>query len=233
MTLMNTIFLSKWLGRLAPGRCGSILLPLLFATHVHAQAPAEPTLKLRAQLREVMLQVRAAQTATANAQAEKIAAEQKNTELEEKNKTLETRIATLIKQAASDKTSNEKSIETLEAKLAASEQRLIQFQEALEKWKAGYQKAAEVARTKEDERAKLSSQLNATQLTLADRERKNIALFNLSTEILDRYEGYALGKALAAREPFVSTTRVKVENQVQGYKDKILDHRIAAPAAKP
>ena len=42
-----------------------------------------------------------------------------------------------------------------------------------------------------------------------------------------------VGKALAAREPFVSTTRVKVENQVQGYKDKILDNRISAPAAKP
>ncbi len=53
------------------------------------------------------------------------------------------------------------------------------------------------------------------------------------TKSCDRYEGYSLGKALAAREPFIGTTRVKVENLVQGYKDKILDNRIAAPADKP
>jgi hypothetical protein len=220
----------SWLGHPVP----TLLLFLsLFTGSLHAQDPADPTIKLRAQLREVMLQVRAAQTATANAQAEKIAADQKNAELEEKNKSLETRTATLIKQAAIDKTASDKSIETLETKLAEREQRLVQFQEALEKWKAGYQKAAEVARIKEDERAKLSSELVSTKLTLADRERKNIALFNVSNEILDRYEGYSLGKALSAREPFIGTTRVKVETLVQGYKDKILDNRIAAPAAQP
>jgi hypothetical protein len=29
-------------------------------------------------------------------------------------------------------------------------------------------------------------------------------------------------------EPFISTTRVKVENLVQGYKDRIVENRIAA-----
>ncbi len=62
---------------------------------------------------------------------------------------------------------------------------------------------------------------------------KNVSLFNTANEILDRYESYALGKALGAREPFIGTTRVKIENQVQGYKDRILDQRIQAPTAKP
>ena len=69
--------------------------------------------------------------------------------------------------------------------------------------------------------------------TVADRETKNIALFNTSTEILDRFESYALGKAISAREPFIGTTRVKVENLVQGYKDRILDNRIEAAAKHP
>ena len=60
-----------------------------------------------------------------------------------------------------------------------------------------------------------------------------MALFNTAIEILDRFQNYALGKALQAREPFIGTTRVKVENLVQGYKDRILDNRIAAPAKKP
>ena len=125
------------------------------------------------------------------------------------------------------------SIATLNDKLADREKRIVQFSEALEKWKTGYQKAAEVARTKEDERAKLASEAIVLKRTIADREAKNIALFNTSNEILDRFENYALGKALSAREPFIGTTRVKVENLVQGYKDKILDNRISAATPKP
>jgi hypothetical protein len=68
---------------------------------------------------------------------------------------------------------------------------------------------------------------------VADRETKNIALFNTSSEILERFENYALGKAITAREPFISTMRVKVENLVQGYKDRIIDNRIAATDDKP
>lgn len=219
----------SWLGHPVP----TLLFLFLFTGSLQAQDPADPTLKLRAQLREVTLQVRAAQTATANAQAEKLAADQKNTELEEKNKSLETRIAALIKQAATDKTASDKSIEALQAKLAGSEKRLNETAANRDEWKAGYQKAAGVARTKEDERAKLASELTSTRLTLADRERKNIALFNTANEILDRYQNYALGKALSAREPFIGTTRVKVETLVQGYQDKILDNRIEAKAVKP
>jgi hypothetical protein len=47
-------------------------------------------------------------------------------------------------------------------------------------------------------------------------------------EILDRYENYALGKALSAREPFIQKTRVTIETQVQDYKDTIIDSRLSA-----
>ena len=78
-----------------------------------------------------------------------------------------------------------------------------------------------------------TSEYTDTTVSFADRERKNISLFNTAIEILNRYEGYALGKALAAREPFIGTTRVKVENLVQGYKDKILDNRLSVASKKP
>jgi len=224
----------QWLGRLAPGRCGSILLPaVLLTTQLHAAEPADPSVKLREQLRSVLLQLRTAQTETANAQAAAVTAEAKATELTTKTSTLEKRIETLTKEANTAKVSNEQSIATLETKLADREKRVVLLNEALEKWKDGYQKAAAVARTKEEERATLASEIVVLKRTIADRETKNISLFNTANEILDRYQGYALGKALAAREPFVSTTRVKVENQVQGYKDRILDNRIEAPVKKP
>ena len=99
--------------------------------------------------------------------------------------------------------------------------------------KATGREHAHLARAKEDERAKLAVEVLVLKRTVADRESKNIALFNLAIEVLDRFENYALGKALAAREPFIGTTRVKVENLVQGYKDKILDNRISAKKSAP
>ena len=199
-----------------------------------AEAP-DPSQKLREQLRSVMLQLRSAQTESANAQAAQAAVEQKSTELAGKITELEKRNAELIKQAGIDKAAADKAFATVTTKLAGREKQMLQTNEALEKWKAGYQLAADLARSKEDERAKLAAEAVLLKRTIADRETKNIALFNVSNEILTRFENYALGKALTAREPFIGTSRVKVENLVQGYRDKILDNRIGAqkPAPKP
>lgn len=211
----------------------AFLLLVAFTGVTHAAEAADPTLKLREQLRGVMLQLRTAQTDAANGQAAAAAAEQKNKDLTSKIADLDKRNAALVKQSSADKAASDESIATLNSKLADRDKRIVQYTEALEKWKDGYQKAADVARTKEEERAKLAAEIVVHQRTIADRESKNIALFNTASEILDRYENYSLGKALAAREPFIGTTRVKVENLVQGYKDKILDNGISAPTKKP
>jgi chromosome segregation ATPase len=228
-------FSSTWPRGLAAGRsrCVPLLVFLSIFHPLHAAEEADPSVKLREQLRSVLLQLRSAQTESANAQATAAAAEVKNQELTGQIANLEKRIETLGKQINDDKVSAEESIATLNNKLLASEKRIVEFTEALAKWKEGYQKAAAVARTKEEERAALAAEVIVHQRTIADRERKNIALFNTSNEVLDRFESYALGKALSAREPFIGTTRVKVENLVQGYQDKILDNRISAPVAKP
>lgn len=210
-----------------------LLAAAALTAHLHAAEPADPSVKLREQLRGVLLQLRTAQTETANAQAAAAASEAANKELTAKAETLTKRVETLTKDANTARVSNEQSIATLEAKLADREKRIVLLNEALEKWKDGYQKAAAVANDKEQQRATLAAETIVLKRTVADRETKNISLFNTANEILDRYENYALGKALAAREPFIGTTRVKVENQVQGYKDRILDNRIEAKATKP
>lgn len=211
-------------------------LPLLIlSASLSAQAAPEvdPSQKLREQLKATILQLRTAQTQAANLQASQAAAEAKSKELEAQIAKLTKQNEAVIKEANKDKASAEESIATLNDKLADRDKRIVQYNEALEKWKSGYQKAAEVARSKEDERAKLASEAIVLKRTIADRESKNIALFNTSNEILDRFENYALGKALAAREPFINSTRVKVENLVQGYKDKIVENRISAATPKP
>ena len=202
-------------------------------TTLHAADAPDPTLKLREQLRATMLQLRSVQTESANMQVAQIAAEAKAKELEIKVAELDKRNASLAERANSDKAASEETIASLNKKVSDREKRIVQFEEALVQWKAGYQKAAEIARTKEDERAKLAAENTDLKHTVADRERKNISLFNTSNEILERFQNYALGKAIGAKEPFIGTSRVKVENLVQGYKDKIIDNRIAAKAPQP
>ena len=45
----------------------------------------------------------------------------------------------------------------------------------------------------------------------------------MGKEILDRYENFAFGKALLAREPFTGLAKVRLEEQVQDYKDQLTD----------
>ena len=235
------ILLYKWLARPASARLMDVPLRLFIflmiyllyqSSPLHAAEAADPSQKLREQLRATLLQLRTCQNDAANAQAAQTASEQKNKELTGNIADLEKRNATLAKQSNADKAISEEAVATLNKQLAGRDKRIAEYTEAFEKCKTAYQEAAGLARAKEEERAKLAGEIVIYQRTVADRERKNIALFNTANEILGRYEGYALGKALAAREPFIGTTRVQIENLVQGYKDKILDNRIAAPAKK-
>ncbi|NQW99319.1 phage major capsid protein [bacterium] len=223
---------TQWLGRPAPDRCRSVPLLLLFLCALPLQAAEEvdPTLKLREQLRGVMLQLRTSQTEAANALAAQAAAEKTIAGQTAKLAELDKRQAALVKQGIADKTASDETIAKLNNKLAEREKRLVEITANRDEWKTGYQKAAAVANTKEDERAKLASEVLVNKRSIADLQAKNMTLFSTANEILDRYENYALGKALGAREPFIGTTRVKIENQVQGYKDKVLDNRISAPA---
>ncbi len=208
-----------------------ILLTLgCLISNLKAAETVDPSVKIREQLRAVTLQLRTAQTDAANAQSAQAGAELKSKELVTKLSDSEKRNGSITKQSNADKLSSEKAIADLNNKLEDREQRITKYAESLATWKLAYQKASALARTKEEARAKLAAEKIVCQRTILDRERKNISLFNTSNEILNRYENFSLGKALQAREPFIGTTRVKIESFVQGYKDRILDNRISASA---
>lgn len=209
-----------------------ILLILLYCTAAAfaQQQPATAETQLREQLRATALQLRAAEVEKANALATYAAEQAKNEALQKELDELNLRVATLTKRASEDKVASEQTISGLQEKVAIRDQRLTEFTAALEKWKAAQQSAAQVAQQKEAERAALAGEVARLKNTVADRERKNINLYNIAFEILDRYENYSLGKALGAREPFVQKMRVTIENQVEGYKNTIIDNRINAKA---
>lgn len=206
-----------------------LLLLLALAAPVLAQQdPAAENAKLREALRATAVQLRTAQADLANAQATTAAADAKNKTLEQQLAKSGESLAAQTKRASEDKVASEKTIASLNNKVAERDKRIAEYTDALGKWKAAYQQAANTAQAKENERATAATQAATLKNTLADRERKNIALFNTANEILDRYRDHALGKAILAKEPFTQTTRVKIETLVQGYHDRILDNRISA-----
>ncbi len=206
----------------------SVFCLILLSLPLAAQDTSPAELKLREQLRSTALLLRAAETEKANAVATFAAEQVKSASLQKEVDNLNNKLVNMIKETDKQKSESEKIISGLNEKLTTYEERLKEYVKALEKWKVSQQQAVETSKQKEAARSELANQVLFLKNTIADRERKNLTLYTTSLEILDRYENYALGKALSAREPYIQKTRVTIETQVQDYKDTIIDNRLSA-----
>jgi chromosome segregation ATPase len=184
---------------------------LLFAGNARAADDA----RLKETLRNLTLRLRSAETERNNLLSDKA-------QFEQEKKTLTAKVDALTKQAAADKAE----VDTLTSKAGDQEKELLETKESLGKWKTAYEQLVAAAQKSEAARVKLAGESIVLKRKLEDRERKNAELFKLGNEILTRYEKFALGDALAAREPFTGLARVKLENLVQDYQDKIADQKV-------
>jgi chromosome segregation ATPase len=184
---------------------------LLFAGNARAADDA----RLKETLRNLTLRLRSAETERNNLLSDKA-------QFEQEKKTLTAKVDALTKQATADK----EQIDTLTSKAGDQGKELLETKESLGKWKTAYEQLVATAQKSEAARVKLAGESIVLKRKLEDRERKNAELFKLGNEILTRYEKFGLGDALAAREPFTGLARVKLENLVQDYQDKIADQRV-------
>lgn len=200
-----------------------VLLLLVCAATLPAAEEADPAMavmkRMRDQLRNVMIQQQKTEAERATLQAA-------NVELDEKLKKLDSSFKKLGKEKNEEKDAADKTIAELKAKVMLEEREKAQLQEALANWKAGHQKLTETARKIEAERAELSARVILQDRKVADYQRKNDELFKVGSEILSKYQGFGLGTAIAAREPFTRNMRVKLETLVQDYGDKLVDSKI-------
>lgn len=193
-------------------------LTLLFGGTLSAADPNADA-KVRENLRNALLQLRTAQSERNTFQAAK-------TELEQEKDALTKRVEALTKQLSADKESADKTTAELKTKLEEREAEVVRLKEAVTQWKTAQEKATGIANVKETERAKLAAQATELQRRVADQQTKNAAMFKIGNEILSRYEKFGLGTAITAREPFVGTMRVKLQNLVQDYGDKLAEQKI-------
>jgi hypothetical protein len=183
-----------------------------------AEAAGAADDRMRAALRDTMLQLRNAQTELAGLQATQAASA-------DEKKSLSDKYDALKKQTASERALTDRTIAGLTAQLEEQKTLAARLRETLEKEKAEGEKSATAARGGEEQVIKLTNENVVLQRQVADRESKNLALFLIGNEILSRYEEFSLGNALSAKEPFVGKMRARLENLVQDYQDRLADQR--------
>lgn len=105
--------------------------------------------------------------------------------------------------------------------------RLAERDETLEKWKAAYEEAANVARDKDAARAKFEGEAAAYKASTKNAQDKNKQLVKSGQELLRRYQGVTIGETIVAHEPVLGLRRVEVQNTIQDTQDKILDQKVA------
>ena len=207
------------------------LLLILTATLAPAAEEVDPAMaalkRMREKLRAVMLQQQKTEADRAALAAEKVT-------LEEKVSTLDTNLKKLAKESNLQKETDSKAIADLQDKAAKQAAEIVRLQESLAAWKKGHAEVVDVTKKIDAQRAEHAARAILAERKLADANRKNLDLYNIGNEILSKYEGFGLGTALTAREPFTKSMRVKLENYVQDFGDKLEDGKIQpGDAPKP
>jgi chromosome segregation ATPase len=199
-----------------------LLLLTFGAPRAAADSASDAETRLRDTLRSTILQLRDAQNQIATLQGTQADSDAKNKELTDQ-------LALMKKHSIDDKAVADTTIAALTAKAADQGAEIAKLKDLLGKWQAAYRQVRDDAGVAEAERAKLADDKLVLQRRVDYLEAKNVALFSLGNEILGRYEDFSLGNALSEKEPFVGVTRVKLENLVQDYQDKLLDQRAVNP----
>jgi chromosome segregation ATPase len=186
-----------------------VALAVALPAVAHAQSETD---RLREALRSATVQLRSLEDQRAALQAKQAVAERDRDRLQKENDAFKAQ----VKDAEQ---AYQKAIEDFN-------QRLGERDATLEKWKGAYEEAANVARTKDAERAKSVSEATALKASNKSCEDKNARLFKASDEMLTHFKSMNLLDALAAREPVFGINRVDLQNLLQDYRDKILDQKV-------
>jgi len=183
--------------------------------------------RLRTQLRQTALDLRQAQDAQAQLQADKTAAEQ------QRDKALADLKQAQAELAASKGKSGAQA--AAEHSLAAEKAGRAQDDQQLAKYKSGYEDLLTLSRSRDAERTQLQAAVKGQQTKLETCEAKNVKLYQVGHDILDAYEHVDLGTFAKSREPFAQSTRVRYDMIAQDYGDKLYagkyDPNALAPAA--
>lgn len=107
-----------------------------------------------------------------------------------------------------------------------SEAAAAQARAMLDKWQVAYKQAADVARARDAAAKDFEVRLKRSAAGLELCTSKNAALEKLGFEMLDKLGHRTLFTDFAETEPVTQIYRVKLENLLQDYRDKLRDQEV-------
>jgi septal ring factor EnvC (AmiA/AmiB activator) len=186
---------------------------LLFAQRTAAQESVED--RMRDALRQSVTEMRAAQDQAAQAQADLQKAQADKAALQTQLDAANARLAAApaIKPAE---------LEALKAQLQQAQQASNGLQQLNTKLQASLESAAAAAQAKDAQGRKDAAAIKATSTALEACKSANGQLINVSEDVLHLYESQSFHSLLLkSYEPVLGLWKVKLENIVQQYDDKI------------
>ena len=206
----------------------AILAVTLAASAAHAQQSTED--RMRDALRQAVTEMRAAQDQSAQAQADLAKAQAEKAALQTQ---LDAATAKLAAQPAAP-AARPADEAALQARVQAAEAQAAQYQQLTAKLQGSYQQAAEQARAKSEESQQQAAGLKAKSAALDSCKSANTKLIDVAEQVLHLYETQSFRAVLLkSYEPILGQARVKLENMVQNYDDKIRDQEYVPAAPRP
>jgi chromosome segregation ATPase len=130
-------------------------------------------------------------------------------------------LATSLLQANAEKSA-------VDTKLQQTQALLDNTQKSLSDLTLQYQTAQHDLKVNEQERTKLTGNLNQKVKVLEVCETKNSKLYGFGLELVKLYDKPSTYQAILNTEPFTQLKRVELENILQDYNDKIDEQRVSS-----
>jgi len=177
---------------------------------------------------------------------EKAQLEQDKAKLEKENADREKQIKQLLaklkrteagtKQSEADAKQKSAEVDHLKAELEAMSLKFVEQREKADKLADNYKASVETIKTRDAEKETLNvrtleqREIIGRQSRLIQAcEEKNLALYQLGTDLLQRYRNKSVMDALKQAEPFTQLEKVKMENLLQEYSEKMDAKKIDRP----
>ena len=182
--------------------------------------------RLRDALRQSVAQMRAAQDQAAQAQADLQKAQAAQQAVQAQLDAANAKLAAMPAKPAAPVAD----ARAVQEALAAGRAQNAALQQGLAKWQAAYNEAATLARAKDAESRQSSAGLQADAHALQTCKAGNAKLVTVAEDILHLYQTQSFRSLLLrSYEPVIGTARVKLENLVQDYDDRIRNQEYIVP----
>jgi chromosome segregation ATPase len=108
----------------------------------------------------------------------------------------------------------------------AAEHSLEQYKERMNELVEKFRELAQNLKDTEADRAKMHRDLDQRSARFDKCAEDNLQLYEITGNMLDRYEHVGLFTRVSASEPFTKITRIRIENLVDDYRSRVEELRV-------